>query len=69
MALVEWLWWNSRPGYFLFDLYIWRIYESRSLAPALLSGAFANLWLYFSATFVGTSIIGLVLRGKFEGRV
>jgi aquaporin Z len=42
---------------------------ARSLAPALLSGAFANLWLYFSATFVGTSIIALVLRGKFEGRV
>ena len=38
---------------------------ARSLAPALLSGAFANLWLYFSATFVGTSIIALVLRGKF----
>jgi aquaporin Z len=42
---------------------------ARSLAPALLSGAFANLWLYFSATFVGTSIIAFVLRGKFEGRV
>ena len=42
---------------------------ARSLAPALLSGAFANLWLYFSATFVGTSIIALVIRGKFEGRV
>jgi aquaporin Z len=42
---------------------------ARSLAPALLSGTFANLWLYFSATFVGTSIIALVLRGKFEGRV
>jgi aquaporin Z len=41
---------------------------ARSLAPALLSGAFVNLWLYFSATFVGTSIIALVLRGKFEGR-
>jgi aquaporin Z len=42
---------------------------ARSLAPALLSGTFANLWLYFSATFVGTSIIALVLRGKFEGRI
>ena len=41
---------------------------ARSFAPALLSGAFANLWLYFSATFVGTSIIALFLRGKFEGR-
>jgi aquaporin Z len=42
---------------------------ARSLAPALLCGAFANLWLYFSATFVGTSFIALVLRRKFEGRV
>ena len=37
---------------------------ARSLVPVLLSGAFANLWLYFSATFVGTSIIALVLREK-----
>jgi aquaporin Z len=42
---------------------------ARSLAPALLSGALVNLWLYFSATFVGTSIIALVLRRKFEIRV
>ena len=42
---------------------------ARSLAPALLSGAVVNLWLYFSATFVGTSIIALVLRRKFENRV
>jgi aquaporin Z len=42
---------------------------ARSLAPALLSGTFANLWLYFSATFVGASTIALVVRGKFEGRI
>jgi aquaporin Z len=42
---------------------------ARSLAPALLSGVLGNLWLYWSATFVGTSIIALVIRGKFEGRV
>ncbi len=37
---------------------------ARSLAPALLSGAMADLWLYWSATFVGTSIAALLFRGK-----
>ena len=36
-----------------------------SLAPALLSGVLGNLWLYWSATFVGTSIIAFIIRGKF----
>ena len=35
---------------------------ARSLAPALLSGAITDLWLYWSATFVGTTIIALFLR-------
>ena len=34
----------------------------RSLAPALLSGVVGNLWLYWTATFVGTSIIAFVFR-------
>jgi aquaporin Z len=38
---------------------------ARSLAPALLSGAIGDLWLYWSATFVGTSIIAFVYRRKF----
>ena len=38
---------------------------ARSLAPALLSGVLTNLWLYWSATFIGTSIVALVLRKKF----
>ena len=38
---------------------------ARSLAPALLSGVLGNLWLYWSATFVGTSTIALLLRKKF----
>jgi aquaporin Z len=37
---------------------------ARSLAPALLSGVPGNLWLYWSATFVGTSIIAFILKGK-----
>jgi len=41
---------------------------ARSLAPALLSGAIGNLWLYWSATFAGTSIVALVLRNKFKKR-
>lgn len=41
---------------------------ARSLAPALLSGEgslIANLWLYWSATFLGTSVVVLILRNKF----
>ncbi|MCC2648294.1 MAG: aqpZ2 2 [Nitrososphaeraceae archaeon] len=38
---------------------------ARSLAPALFSGAIGDLWLYWSATFVGTSIIALIYRRKF----
>jgi aquaporin Z len=38
---------------------------ARSLAPALLSGAVGDLWLYWSATFVGTSIVALIFRRKF----
>ncbi len=38
---------------------------ARSLAPALVSGVFSNLWLYWSATFIGTSIVALAIRKKF----
>jgi aquaporin Z len=38
---------------------------ARSLAPALLTGMLSNLWLYWSATFVGTSITALIFREKF----
>jgi aquaporin Z len=38
---------------------------ARSLAPALLSGMLTDLWLYWSATFVGTSLIALALRRQF----
>jgi len=37
---------------------------ARSLAPALLSGVLTNLWLYWSATFIGTSLIALIFRKK-----
>jgi aquaporin Z len=37
---------------------------ARSLAPALLSGYIADLWLYWSATFVGTTIVAFALRKK-----
>ena len=42
---------------------------ARSLAPALLSGGggivVTNLWLYWTATFIGTSIIAFIYRSKF----
>lgn len=38
---------------------------ARSLAPALVSGVLSNLWLYWSATFIGTSIVALMFRRVF----
>jgi glycerol uptake facilitator-like aquaporin len=37
---------------------------ARSLAPALLSGYLADLWIYCSATFVGTLLVALIVRKK-----
>jgi aquaporin Z len=43
---------------------------ARSLAPALLSGYLWDLWLYWTATFVGTSLVALVVRKKkIESRI
>jgi aquaporin Z len=38
---------------------------ARSLAPALLSGVVGNLWIYRTATFVGTSLIAFIFRSHF----
>lgn len=38
---------------------------ARSLAPALFSGALDDLWLYWSAPFIGSIIVGLIYRKKF----
>ena len=37
---------------------------ARSLAPALVSGSLSDLWLYWSATFIGTMIISFALRKR-----
>jgi aquaporin Z len=42
---------------------------ARSLAPALVSGAVTELWLYWSATFVGTAIVALALRRKMNEKM
>jgi len=39
---------------------------ARALAPALLSGALGDLWLYWSAPFVGSIISALLFRKKFS---
>jgi aquaporin Z len=39
---------------------------ARSLAPALLSGTLGNLWLYWTATFIGSSAIAYIVRSKFK---
>jgi len=38
---------------------------ARSLAPAIVSGYYFDLWLYLTAPFIGTSIVALLLRNKF----
>ncbi|MGC2383877.1 MAG: aquaporin, partial [Nitrososphaeraceae archaeon] len=38
---------------------------ARSLAPALVSGVLHNLWLYWSATFIGTSAVAFIFRRAF----
>jgi aquaporin Z len=39
---------------------------ARSLAPALVSGFLSDLWLYWSATFVGSFAAALICRKKFK---
>ncbi|HEU4469187.1 MAG TPA: aquaporin [Nitrososphaeraceae archaeon] len=39
---------------------------ARSLAPALLSGYLVDLWLYWSASFVGTSLVALIVCKKLN---
>ena len=41
---------------------------ARALAPALLSGTFDDLWLYWSAPFIGTLIAAFLFRGKFQAQ-
>ena len=38
---------------------------ARSLAPVVFSGVFGDLWLYWTATFVGTAIAAILARKKF----
>ena len=38
---------------------------ARALAPALFSGVLGNLWLYWTATFVGTGLVAFMARRKF----
>lgn len=42
---------------------------ARSLAPALLSGSFGNLWLYWTATFIGSFAIAFIVRSKFKNEI
>lgn len=41
---------------------------ARSLAPALLSGSVGDLWLYWSAPFIGTSLVAFLLQKKFMNK-
>ena len=39
---------------------------ARALAPALFSGFLTDLWIYWTAPFVGTTIVAFLFRKKFE---
>jgi aquaporin Z len=39
---------------------------ARSLAPALLSGVLGNLWLYWTATFIGSFSVAFLVRKRFK---
>ncbi len=39
---------------------------ARSLAPALFSGVLGNLWLYWTATFIGSSVVAFLVRRRFK---
>ncbi|MEC4847943.1 MAG: aquaporin [Nitrosarchaeum sp.] len=39
---------------------------ARALAPALFSGVFEDLWLYWTAPYVGTIITAFLFRNKFR---
>lgn len=41
---------------------------ARALAPALLSGTFENLWIYWSAPYIGTIIVAFLFRKKFQAQ-
>ena len=42
---------------------------ARSLAPAIVSGVLNNLWLYWSATFIGTSIVAIMFRKMLVSKI
>ena len=41
---------------------------ARALAPALLSGVTSDLWLYWTAPYVGTMVVAFLFKGKFEAQ-
>jgi aquaporin Z len=41
---------------------------ARALAPALLSGTFDHLWLYWTAPFIGTMMSAFLFRKKFQAQ-
>lgn len=41
---------------------------ARALAPALLSGILGDLWLYWTAPYVGTIIVAFLFRNKFQAQ-
>lgn len=38
----------------------------RSLAPALVTGLYNDLWLYWSAPLIGSCVVGIIYRKKFS---
>jgi len=41
---------------------------ARTLGPAIVTGNFADIWVYFVGTVLGGVVAGLLYRGVFEER-
>ena len=42
---------------------------ARALAPALFSGVLDNLWLYWTAPYIGTILVAFLFRKKFRSKI
>ena len=42
---------------------------ARALAPALFSGVLDNLWLYWTAPYIGTILVAFLFRKKFHSKI
>ena len=60
---------SGRARYFFFSFIAGAaINPMRYLAPAVLSGYVGDVWLYWTATFVGSAIVAIIYRKTILGK-